>query len=39
GKFKIEEKDLNLKWRGSKNQRVIDIKRSLETKETIRYID
>ncbi|WP_297597966.1 anaerobic ribonucleoside-triphosphate reductase activating protein [uncultured Cetobacterium sp.] len=39
GKFKIEEKDLNLKWRGSKNQRVIDIKKSLELKETIRYIE
>ncbi|WP_047381323.1 MULTISPECIES: anaerobic ribonucleoside-triphosphate reductase activating protein [unclassified Cetobacterium] len=39
GKFNIEEKDLNLKWRGSKNQRVIDIKRSLELKEIITYID
>ncbi|MBC2850373.1 anaerobic ribonucleoside-triphosphate reductase activating protein [Cetobacterium sp. 8H] len=39
GKFRIEEKDLNLKWRGSKNQRVIDIKKSLELKETIKYIE
>ncbi|MGL4211015.1 MAG: 4Fe-4S cluster-binding domain-containing protein, partial [Cetobacterium somerae] len=39
GKFRIEEKDLNLKWRGSKNQRVINIKKSLELKETIKYID
>lgn len=29
GRFIIEEKDLNLKWRGSKNQRVIDIQKSI----------
>lgn len=39
GRFEVEEKDLNLKWRGSKNQRVIDIKKSLELKETSKYID
>ena len=30
GKFILEQKDLTLKWRGSKNQRIIDIKKSLE---------
>jgi len=30
-------KDLNLKWRGSSNQRVIDIKKSLEINEIIEY--
>lgn len=33
GKFIIEEKSLNLKFRGSKNQRIIDPKKSLETGE------
>ena len=30
GKYIDNLKDLNLKWRGSSNQRVIDIKKSLE---------
>lgn len=38
GKFSIEEKDLNLKWKGSHNQRVIDVKRTLETGEVIEKI-
>ena len=29
GQFEIDKKDLNLKWRGSSNQRVIDCKKSL----------
>lgn len=29
GQFEINKKDLNLKWRGSSNQRVIDCKKSL----------
>lgn len=29
GKFEIEKKDLNLKWRGSSNQRVIKVKNLL----------
>ena len=33
GKYIDNLKDLNLKWRGSSNQRVIDIKKSLETNE------
>ena len=31
GRFKIEEKSLNLYFRGSKNQRIIDVKKSLMT--------
>lgn len=30
GRFEEDLKDLRLKWRGSSNQRVIDVKRSLE---------
>ena len=30
GEFIIEEKDVNLLWKGSKNQRVIDVKKSLQ---------
>lgn len=30
GPFKIEERDITLKWRGSRNQRVIDIKNTLK---------
>ena len=31
GEFKIEEKDNRLHWKGSANQRVIDVKESLKT--------
>ena len=30
GRFKIEERDVTLKFRGSKSQRIIDVKKSLE---------
>jgi len=30
GQFKISEKDISLKFKGSANQRVIDIKKSLQ---------
>lgn len=30
GRFEIDKKDLNLKLRGSSNQRIIDVKKSLE---------
>lgn len=30
GEFKIEEKDVNLLWKGSRNQRVIDVQKSLK---------
>ncbi|MGL4772326.1 MAG: anaerobic ribonucleoside-triphosphate reductase activating protein [Clostridium sp.] len=35
GKFEIENKDLMLKYRGSSNQRVIDVKKSLIENEII----
>ena len=38
GKFVDSLKDLNLKWKGSSNQRVIDVKKSLEKNEVIEYI-
>lgn len=37
GKFEISKRDLMLKYRGSSNQRVIDVKKSLEAKEVILY--
>lgn len=30
GEFKVEEKDVRLLWKGSKNQRVIDVQKSLK---------
>ena len=35
GPFINEEKDLTLQFRGSRNQRIIDIKKSLEMGETV----
>ena len=35
GKFIIEEKSLDLLFRGSKNQRLIDVQKSLEAAETV----
>lgn len=37
GPFIEEQKNLNLKWRGSENQRVINVKESLDKKETILF--
>lgn len=39
GEYIDEQKDLTLKWRGSKNQRVIDIKQSLTQNKIILYCD
>ena len=30
GEFKVEQKDVKLLWKGSKNQRVIDVRKTLE---------
>lgn len=35
GTFKIKEKSLNLKFRGSKNQRIIDVKKSLKNNKCV----
>lgn len=35
GKFILEQRNLKLKWRGSNNQRVIDVSESLRTKQAI----
>lgn len=35
GKFMIEKKDISLKFRGSSNQRIIDLAKSLEKKEVV----
>ena len=42
GKFKIEEKSLDLYFRGSRNQRIIDVKKSLEDERVVlvdKYIE
>ncbi|MCD7855187.1 MAG: anaerobic ribonucleoside-triphosphate reductase activating protein [Clostridiales bacterium] len=39
GRFISELKDNNLKWRGSSNQRVIDVKKSLENGSAVLYCD
>lgn len=35
GEFKIEEKDLRLQFRGSKNQRIIDVQKSINQNKTV----
>ena len=39
GPFKEEEKDITLAFRGSRNQRVIDMQKSLKEKEVILYLE
>lgn len=39
GRYIDTQKDVTLKWRGSSNQRVIDIKRTLKQNEVILYCD
>ena len=39
GPFKEEEKDITLEFRGSRNQRVIDMQKSLKEKEVILYLE
>ena len=39
GPFKEEEKDITLAFRGSRNQRVIDMQRSLKEKEVILHLE
>ena len=37
GPFEKDKKDITLKWRGSSNQRVIDVKKTLEKGEIVLY--
>lgn len=37
GKFEIDKKDIRLKLRGSSNQRIIDVKKSLAVEKVILY--
>lgn len=39
GRFELEKKSLNCKFRGSTNQRIIDVKKSLEEGKVIIYED
>ena len=39
GRFVIEKKNLKLKWRGSSNQNVIDVQKSLSTGKVALYCD
>ncbi len=39
GKFILEEKSYNVPWRGSRNQRLIDVKKSLEQKSAVTLED
>ena len=39
GRYIDEQKDLTLKWRGSKNQQVIDVKQSLAQNKIVLYCD
>lgn len=37
GEYIEEQRDLRLKWRGSRNQRVIDVKKSLKENKVVLY--
>lgn len=39
GQYIHEQRDMNLKFRGSKNQRVIDVKKSIKQGKIILYLD
>lgn len=39
GKFEIENKTYNARFRGSSNQRILDVKKSLKEKKAIKYMD
>lgn len=39
GQYKDELHDFTLKWRGSSNQRVIDVQKSLKDKQIIKFCD
>ena len=37
GEFEVEKKELDLHWKGSANQRVIDVKQTLKNKNVVLY--
>ena len=39
GEFMIEKKNISLKWKGSSNQRVIDVPKSLEKKQVVLHTE
>lgn len=39
GRFELDKRDLTLKWRGSSNQRVIDVQRTLAKGEVVLHCD
>jgi len=39
GRYIDEKRDITLKWRGSKNQRVIDVQKSLQTNSVVLHCD
>lgn len=39
GRYKKDKRDVSLKWRGSKNQRVLDMKKTLETGRAVLWCD
>lgn len=39
GRFEEEKKDISLKFRGSSNQRIIDVKKTLSEKRIVIYMD
>lgn len=39
GRFIEEQKDITLKWRGSKNQRVVDVRETLKQNKIVLYCD
>lgn len=39
GEYIDDQRDITLKWRGSKNQRVIDVQKSLEQRKVVHYCD
>ena len=39
GEFQIQKKDKTLKFRGSQNQRIIDVQKTLEVGEIVKYME